>query len=67
MVLVGYFYIFEKNKTMQRTETALVHQGEHFNTTSAVVSPIFQTSTYYADNDLDGKIHIQIQDISSLH
>lgn len=53
MVLVGYFYIFEKNKTMQRTETALVHQGEHFNTTSAVVSPIFQTSTYYADNDLD--------------
>lgn len=37
---------------MQRPETALIHQGEHFNTTSAVVSPIFQTSTYHADNDL---------------
>ena len=37
---------------MQKTETALIHQGEHFNTTSAIVSPIFQTATYHADPDL---------------
>lgn len=37
---------------MHKTETALIHQGEYFNTTSAIVSPIFQTSTYLADPDL---------------
>jgi len=33
------------------TETILVHEGQHFNSTTAVTAPIFQTSTYIADSD----------------
>ncbi|RKE49564.1 trans-sulfuration enzyme family protein [Sphingobacterium detergens] len=33
------------------TETILVHEGQHFNSTAAVTAPIFQTSTYIADSD----------------
>ena len=33
------------------TETILVHEGQHFNSTAAVTAPIFQTSTYVADSD----------------
>src|SRR5690606_21352002 len=37
---------------MAKLETSLIHEGEHFNTTKAVVTPIFQTSTYIADEDI---------------
>ncbi len=33
------------------TETILIHEGQQFNTTPAVTSPIYQTSTYIADPD----------------
>ncbi|HAK28119.1 MULTISPECIES: trans-sulfuration enzyme family protein [Sphingobacterium] len=33
------------------TETILVHEGQQFNQTSAVTTPIYQTSTYIADPD----------------
>lgn len=36
---------------MSQLETNLIHTGEEFNTTKAVVAPIYQTSTYFADND----------------
>lgn len=35
---------------MAKLETALIHEGEHFNTTNSVVTPIYQTSTYIADD-----------------
>lgn len=38
---------------MRQTETNLIHTGEEFNKTKAVVSPIYQTSTYFADENLD--------------
>lgn len=38
---------------MRQTETNLIHQGEEFNKTKAVVAPIYQTSTYFADDDLE--------------
>lgn len=38
---------------MSQTETNLIHQGSEFNETKAVVTPIYQTSTYFADEDLD--------------
>lgn len=38
---------------MSKLETNLIHQGEEFNTTKAVVTPIYQTSTYSADQNLD--------------
>lgn len=41
---------------MPRLETNLIHAGEQFNTSAAVVSPIFQTSTYVADEDLSAYI-----------
>ncbi|WP_159636495.1 trans-sulfuration enzyme family protein [Sphingobacterium composti Ten et al. 2007 non Yoo et al. 2007] len=34
-----------------QTETNLIHIGTEFNKTKAVVTPIFQTSTYLADED----------------
>lgn len=34
------------------TETMLVHEGQQFNETSSVTTPIYQTSTYVADSDL---------------
>ena len=37
---------------MSHLETNLIHQGHEFNQTKAVVSPIYQSSTYYADQDL---------------
>lgn len=37
---------------MAKLETSLIHEGEHFNTTKSVVTPIYQTSTYLADNDI---------------
>lgn len=37
---------------MAKLETALIHEGEHFNTTNSVVTPIFQTATYIADDDI---------------
>ena len=37
---------------MAKLETSLIHEGEHFNTTNSVVTPIFQTSTYIADEDI---------------
>lgn len=41
---------------MKKLETALIHQGNQYNTTKAVASPIFQTSTYLADADLSAYI-----------
>ncbi|MGO1670193.1 MAG: aminotransferase class I/II-fold pyridoxal phosphate-dependent enzyme, partial [Sphingobacterium sp.] len=38
---------------MSQTETNLIHQGSEFNETKAVVTPIYQTSTYFASEDLD--------------
>ena len=38
---------------MSKLETNLIHTGETFNTTKAVVSPIYQTSTYFAGDDAD--------------
>lgn len=38
---------------MSRIETNLIHQGNEFNTTKSVVTPIYQTSTYLADEDLN--------------
>lgn len=38
---------------MSKLETDLIHKGKAFNTTKSVVSPIFQTSTYLAADDLD--------------
>ncbi len=43
---------FEKTLIMSKLETSLIHEGEHFNTTKSVVSPIFQTSTYLADENI---------------
>src|SRR5690606_1513660 len=36
---------------MSQLETNLIHTGEEINTTRAVVAQIYQTSTYFADND----------------
>ncbi|MGV6945651.1 trans-sulfuration enzyme family protein [Sphingobacterium kyonggiense] len=41
---------------MSKIETDLIHQGSAFNETNAVVTPIFQTSTYLADTDLQAYI-----------
>ncbi|TDS13823.1 trans-sulfuration enzyme family protein [Sphingobacterium paludis] len=41
---------------MKNLETTLIHQGNQYNTTKAVVTPIFQTSTYLADADLSAYI-----------
>lgn len=38
---------------MSKLETSLVHEGEHFNTTNSVVSPIYQTSTYFAAENIE--------------
>ena len=38
---------------MSKTETNLIHTGENFNETKAVVAPIYQTSTYFAGEHLD--------------
>lgn len=37
---------------MAKQETSLIHEGEQFNTTPSVVTPIFQTSTYLSE-DID--------------
>src|SRR5690606_2757082 len=42
---------------MTKLETSLIHEGEHFNTTNSVVSPIYQTSTYFADEDTASFAH----------
>ncbi|NGM62402.1 aminotransferase class I/II-fold pyridoxal phosphate-dependent enzyme [Sphingobacterium sp. SGG-5] len=42
---------------MSKLETSLIHEGEHFNTTNSVVSPIYQTSTYFADEDIASFAH----------
>jgi len=41
---------------MNRIETELIHAGKSFNTTQAVVPPIFQTATYYAEGDAEAYI-----------
>lgn len=38
---------------MSKLETNLIHIGEEFNKTKAVVAPIYQTSTYLAGENLD--------------
>ncbi|MBE8714078.1 trans-sulfuration enzyme family protein [Sphingobacterium hungaricum] len=38
---------------MAKVETNLIHQGKEFNETKSVVTPIFQTATYFASDDLD--------------
>ena len=38
---------------MSKLETNLIHQGKEYNSTKAVVTPIYQTSTYFAGEDLD--------------
>lgn len=50
-----YFISFDKRPilTMRKTETNLIHTGEKINKTKAVVAPIYQTSTYFADENLD--------------
>ncbi len=42
---------------MAKLETSLIHEGEHFNTTNAVVGPIYQTSTYFASEDAATFVH----------
>ena len=37
---------------MSHLETDLIHKGQEFNNSKAVVTPIYQTSTYFADEDL---------------
>lgn len=37
---------------MSHLETDLIHKGHEFNNSKAVVTPIYQTSTYFADEDL---------------
>lgn len=41
---------------MRRIETNLIHLGEEFNKTKSVVAPIYQTSTYLADENPDNYI-----------
>ncbi|TDQ78254.1 trans-sulfuration enzyme family protein [Sphingobacterium yanglingense] len=38
---------------MSRLETDSIHMGKEYNRTNAVVTPIFQTSTYLASDNLD--------------
>ena len=38
---------------MSKLETDLIHQGNEYNTTRSVVTPIFQTSTYLANENLE--------------
>lgn len=38
---------------MTHVETNLIHTGKAYNRTTSVVTPIFQTSTYLADQDLE--------------
>jgi len=38
---------------MSKLETNLIHQGKEYNTTKAVVTPIYQTSTYFAADNLE--------------
>src|SRR5690606_19296647 len=45
------------NVNMAKLETSLIHEGEHFNTTNAVVGPIYQTSTYFASEDAATFVH----------
>src|SRR5690606_18770702 len=48
----GRSYLSANNVRMKHhTETDLIHAGNEFNDTRAVVPPIFQTSTYYAPDD----------------
>jgi len=42
---------------MSKLETSLIHEGEQFNTTNSVVAPIYQTSTYFADEDIASFAH----------
>ncbi len=37
---------------MSHIETDLIHKGKEFNESKAVVTPIYQTSTYFSDEDL---------------
>ncbi|MGO3805166.1 MAG: trans-sulfuration enzyme family protein [Sphingobacterium sp.] len=37
---------------MAKLETKLIHEGEEHNTTKSVVSPIYQTSTYFVSEDI---------------
>jgi len=41
---------------MAKLETNLIHEGEHFNPTRSVVTPIFQSATYHAGNDPEAYI-----------
>ncbi|MBE8721686.1 trans-sulfuration enzyme family protein [Sphingobacterium pedocola] len=41
---------------MAKVETNLIHIGEEFNKTNAVVAPIYQSSTYLANEDIDAYI-----------
>lgn len=41
---------------MAKTETDLIHQGEHFNETRAIISPIYQTATYLAAESIDQQL-----------
>ena len=41
---------------MAHLETDLIHKGQEFNSSKAVVTPIYQTSTYFADEDLKNYI-----------
>lgn len=41
---------------MSHIETDLIHKGSEFNESKAVVTPIYQTSTYFADSDLKAYI-----------
>lgn len=38
---------------MAQLETNLIHVGEQYNSTKAVVTPIYQTATYFASDDLN--------------
>jgi len=37
---------------MAKLETLLIHEGEEFNNTKSVVSPIYQTSTYFVSENI---------------
>lgn len=49
-----FFYIcIEPANTMKKIESILIHGGSEFNSTKAVTTPIYQTSTYKSSENLE--------------
>lgn len=51
-IFANFQFIYFILPIMSHLETNLIHQGKQFNESKAVVTPIYQTSTYFADEDL---------------